>query len=103
MFDIKKIYFKLNNYEINIDVNDICKITYNGKSKTIKKEDIVENLINIVKITFDWKCEYIDRRYIDGNNWELVIDNKKYRGHAKYPSKFETLENQFELIIDKLI
>lgn len=37
MFDIKKIYFKLNNYEINIDVNDICKITYNGKSKTIKK------------------------------------------------------------------
>ena len=37
MLDIKKIYFKKNNFEISIEVDDICKITYNGKSKTIKK------------------------------------------------------------------
>ena len=103
MFDIKKIYFKKNNFEISIEVDDICKVTYNNKTKMVKIELIIEFIVNIIKITYDWKCEYINRGYIDGDSWYLVIDNKKYIGHAEYPSNFSSLEKQFDMIISNFV
>ena len=100
MIDIKRLYFKKNNFEISIEFGDMCKVTQNGKKKIVKSEIIIEY---IIKITYNWKSEYINRSYIDGDSWTLVIDNKKIIGHAAYSSNFNLLERQLGMIISNLV
>ena len=64
MLDIKKIYFKKNNFEISIEVDDICKVTYNNKTKMVKIELIIEFIVNIiVALSFNKNSETIFIRF----------------------------------------
>lgn len=107
MFNVKSIEYKNDNILLIIDtLND--KIYYNNLKKTVNNELIFNYLKKFFRIIDDWKKEYIDYNYIDGNNWNLTInyinnEKKEYYGKLCFPKNFETFENLNQEMIKEVL
>lgn len=102
--DIKNIICEINNSSLIIDVENYS-IFYNGTNKKISEDTLFNYLKRFFSIINSWEEEYIDNSIIDGNVWRLIItytdgSQKQYRGKAKCPINFDSLEEiNYKLII----
>ena len=98
IFYIKKGSFKQSEYlKIEILENkNLIKYSLNNLSKVIEVNDEKIDIFieRLWRTTINWKEQYINKNFIDGNTWQLKIifkDNsiKNYLGKNCFPENFE--------------
>ena len=105
---IKSLIYNCQVNNLFIDIGDNIKIIYNNKIYYVKKEQLEQNFLSILNITYEWHKEYINLSEIDGINWNLEIifkDNsrKEYYGHGSFPYNFNSFKSEIQKIIEKVV
>lgn len=94
--DIKTIVYEINGRDLIIDIENNT-VLYENTNRQISDEILFNYLSRFFSIINSWEEEYVDNSIIDGNVWKLVITytnntQKQYRGKAKCPINFDSLE-----------
>lgn len=94
--DIKTIIYEINGRDLIIDIENNI-VFYENTNRQISDEVLFNYLRRFFSIINRWEEEYIDNSIIDGNVWKLVIvytngTQTQYRGKAKCPINFDSLE-----------
>lgn len=77
-----------------LQVDDNKKLVlYNGEKKNI---DYKKLIADICLLTSTWKSEYTKNSYIDGESFEIIIDDNEkkftYRGKNSFPNDYSSLK-----------